>query len=110
MTKYARKEKFIKDPISRRLGNLAVNLNRVGVFAEKNTPESVRNLLDESIQFIEWTAADTSPETTEILIRYQVQLAHWKLSWEKTWFSPNGQETIILQTKKMSDSILEIIQ
>jgi hypothetical protein len=110
MTKYAREEKFIKGPISRRLGNLAVNLNRVGVFAEKNTPESVRNLLDESIRFIEWTAAETPPEISEMLVQYQVQLAQWKLSWEKTWFSPKGQETIILQTKNMSDSILEMIQ
>ncbi len=109
MTKYARKEKFIKDPISRRLGNLAVNLNRVGVFAEKNTPESVRKLLDESIRVIEWTAMETIPETSEILVQYQVQLAQWKLSWANTWSTPSGRECIIARTKVMSDNILEMM-
>jgi hypothetical protein len=109
MTEYARKEKFVKDPISRRLGNLAVNLNRVSVFAEKNTSESVRNLLAESVRFIEWTAPETTPEVSEILVQYQVQLAQWQLTWATTWESQLQQQKVIAETKLMSDKILEMI-
>ena len=108
MNRNAQKERFIKDPISRRLGNLAVNLNRIGVFAQKNTSESVRNLIGESVRFIEWTAMDTTPETTETLVEFQIQLSRWNQRWETVW--TNESQQIIERTKIMSDQILEMIQ
>ena len=90
-SEYARKERFIKDPISRRLGDLAVNLNRVGVFAEKNSSESVRNLIGESARFIEWSAANTTPEVSETLVEFQVQLARWQLTWDDCWKTMSEQ-------------------
>ena len=106
---YARKERFIKDPISRRLGNLAVNLNRVGVFAEKNSAESVRNLIGESVRFIEWSAADTAPEVSETLVQFQVQLARWQLTWNDCWNDQAQQQKIISATKTMSEQVLNMI-
>ena len=109
MTDYPRKERFIKDPISRRLGNLAVNLNRVGVFAEKNSAESVRNLIGESVRFIEWSAADTAPEVSETLVQFQVQLARWQLTWNDCWNDQAQQQKIISATKTMSEQVLNMI-
>ena len=109
MTDYPRKERFINDPISRRLGNLAVNLHRVGVFAEKNSAESVRNVLSESVRFIEWSAADTPPEVSETLVRFQVQLARWQLTWDHCWNDQVQQQKIISATKTMSEQVLKMI-
>ncbi len=109
MTDYPRKERFIKDPISRRLGNLAVNLNRVGVFAEKNSADSVRNLLGESVRFIEWSAADTAPEVSETLVEFQVQLARWQLTWDDCWNDQARQRKIISATKTMSEQVLAMM-
>ena len=109
MTDYPRRERFINDPISRRLGNLAVNLHRVGVFAEKNSAESVRNLLSESVRFIEWSAADTPPEVSEMLVEFQVQLARWQLTWDHCWNDQAQQQKIINATKIMSEQVLKMI-
>lgn len=109
MTEYPRKERFIKDPLSRRLGNLAVNLNRVGVFAEKNSAESVRNLIGESVRFIEWSAVDTTPEVSETLVQFQVQLARWQLTWDNCWNDQAEQQKIISATKTMSEQVLNMI-
>lgn len=109
MTEYPRKERFIKDPLSRRLGNLAVNLNRVGVFAEKNSAESVRNLIGESVRFIEWSAVDTTPEVSETLVQFQVQLARWQLTWDNCWNDQAQQQKIISATKTMSEQVLNMI-
>jgi GrpB-like predicted nucleotidyltransferase (UPF0157 family) len=107
MIDQSRKERFIALPVERRLGNIATNLNRVQVFATKNTPESVHNLVNESVQFIEWTAADVSPEVGEKLVEIQIQLSQWRLRWTEAW--NQRQEQIIERTKQMSNEILAMV-
>jgi hypothetical protein len=103
----ARKERFTALPLERRLGNIATNLHRVQVFATKNTPESVQNLVNESVQFIEWTAGDTSPEIAERLVETQIQLSQWRLRWTEAW--NQRQEQIIERTNQMSNEILAML-
>jgi hypothetical protein len=107
MIDQARKERFTALPLERRLGNIATNLHRVQVFATKNTPESVQNLVNESVQFIEWTAGDVTPEVGERLVEMQIQLSQWRLRWAEAW--NQRQDQIIERTKQMSDEILAII-
>ena len=56
-------ERFLRDPLPRRLGGLAATLGRISSSARNSTdPSIVSNLLDEAKHLIEWTAADTEPE------------------------------------------------
>lgn len=66
------RERFLRDPLPRRLGGLAATLGRISSSARKSTePTIVANLLDEAKHLIEWTAADTPPETAAELVRIQ---------------------------------------
>lgn len=57
-------ERFLRDPLPRRLGGLTATLDRISSSARNSTdPNVVSNLLDEAKHLIEWTAADTEPET-----------------------------------------------
>ncbi len=57
------RERFLRDPLPRRLGGLAATLGRISSSARKSTnPMIVANLLDEAKHLIEWTAADAEPE------------------------------------------------
>ena len=52
-------QRFMRDPLDRRLGGLAATLGRISSSArDSNTPNAVSDLLDEAKHLIEWTAAD----------------------------------------------------
>ena len=78
------RERFLRDPLSRRLGGLAATLGRISSSARKsNDPSIVSNLLDEAKHLIEWTAADTEPETAAEFVRTQTMITLWQHAWDE---------------------------
>ena len=72
------RERFLRDPLPRRLGGLAATLGRISSAARKSTdPNIVSNLLDEAKHLIEWTAAETEPETAAQLVQMQTMITLW---------------------------------
>ncbi len=70
------KNRFMKDNLAIRLGGLASNLARIRSFAQKsNNQKIVRDLIEESKFFIEWTAPEASLPIQEDLVNLQIQLA-----------------------------------
>lgn len=56
------RERFLRDPLPRRLGGLAATLGRISSSARKSSdPAVVSDLLDEARRLIEWTAGETDP-------------------------------------------------
>ena len=102
------RERFLRDPLSRRLGGLAATLGRISSSARKsNDPNIVSNLLDEAKHLIEWTAADTEPETAAALVHMQTMITLWQRAWDEA--SQNSKQRLLLsvQAKGWSDKALD---
>ncbi len=66
------KQRFMRDPLERRLGGLAATLGRISSSARNSeSPATVSNLLDEAKYLIEWTAEDAEAETAAELVQIQ---------------------------------------
>jgi hypothetical protein len=103
-----RYQRFMRDPVPRRLGNLSATLGRISSSArESSNLEQVATLLDEAKHLIEWTAAETDPEIAAQLVAMQRLLVLWQKAWKNV--GPPREQRILLatQAKHWSDQVLE---
>src|SRR5690349_14459109 len=102
------RERFLRDHLPHRLGGLAATLGRISSSARKSTdPNVVSNLLDEPKHLIEWTAADTEPETAAELVRIQTMLSLWQRAWDEASQSPKQRLLLSIQAKDWSDKAID---
>ena len=102
------RERFLRDPLPRRLGGLAATLGRISSSARNSTdPNSVADLLDEAKHLIEWTAADAEPETAAELVRIQTLLTIWQKAWMAASQNPHQRLLLSVQAKDWSDKAVE---
>lgn len=103
-----RRERFLRDPLPRRLGGLAATLGRISSSARKSAdPAIVADLLDEAKHLIEWTAADTEPETASELVQMQSMISLWQRAWEGASQSPKQRILLSVQAKNWSDKAVD---
>lgn len=75
------KRRFLKEDLAARLGGIASNLARLYSFSRMpNNKKVIKDLIEESKFFIEWTAPQSSLDIQEELVKLQVQLALWEYS------------------------------
>jgi hypothetical protein len=102
------RDRFLRDPLSRRLGGLAATLGRVSSVARKSSdPANVARLLQEAKYLIEWTAADTEPEIAAELVSIQRQINLWLRAWEKTNQLKEQRTLLSIHAKHWSDRALD---
>jgi hypothetical protein len=101
-------ERFMRDPLPRRLGGLSATLGRISSSA-REAADSVQviNLLDEAKHLIEWTAADAEPEIASELVNMQRLIVLWQKAWTKTGATPEQRTLLATQAKQWSDQALE---
>lgn len=68
-------ERYLKESFNMRLGHLAADMVRLSTFSHK---DAVKDLLEESKFFIEWTAKEASFDIQVILSEIQSKLALWQ--------------------------------
>ncbi len=103
-----RRERFLKDSLPVRLGGLAANLARTGSFVKNPANlETVKQLLEESKFFIEWTAGETQIEASAKLIDLQIQLAVNQRNFEKTWKDEESRLNFGQKAKVWSKEVLQ---
>lgn len=95
-----RKERFLRDPLPLRLGNLSSSLNRVAVIP---TAAGRSEIITECRNFIEWTAAETEPEVAEELVEIQRQLTWAKDRLEQ----PAELERLRLKAREWSARVMQ---
>ena len=79
MVSDAIRQRFLSDPMPKRLGSLAADLARIASFVEDpRDQEAVVSLLEEGKYFAEWMAPDAPLETQALLAELQVTLAVWQ--------------------------------
>jgi hypothetical protein len=102
------RERFLRDPLPRRLGGMAATFGRIASSArESSDPTNVTRLLQEAKYLIEWTAADASPEVAAELVSIQTQLNLWLRAWEKTNQLKEQRTLLSVQAKHWSDLALD---
>ena len=102
------RERFLRDPLPRRLGGLAATLGRISSVARKSSnPENVTRLLEEAKYFIEWTAAETDPEVAAELVSMQRLINLWLRAWDRTDQTKEHRILLSVQAKDWSDKAIE---
>lgn len=102
------RERFLRDPLPRRLGGLAATLGRISSVARKSSdPTNVARLLEEAKYLIEWTAADTEPEVAAELVSMQTLINLWSKAWEKASQNKEQRTLLSVQAKHWSDRAMD---
>ena len=99
------RQRFLRVPLPRRLGNLAADLARIASFAENpKNHQAVASLLEEGKCFTEWAAPDSPLETQAVLAEVQVALAVW----ERGWLKGDPVPTMQADAQRKSDELLAL--
>jgi hypothetical protein len=102
------RERFLRDPLPRRLGGLAATLGRISSVARKSSdPTNVTRLLEEAKYMIEWTAADTEPEVAAELVAIQRLVNLWLNAWGSASQYKAQRTLLSVQAKHWSDRALD---
>lgn len=95
------KNRFLKNDLAMRLGCIAADLVRLKSFSEMpNNQKVIKDIIEESKFFIEWTAPNASLDVQEELVNLQIQLALWSYSLQR--------KTIAKFAEKWSKKILRL--
>lgn len=110
MTKLeALRSRYMKDPVSVRLGGLAANLARVASFSRHDAhQEAVLSILREGKWFIEWTAPVLDMEDRADLVRLQVQVALWDLQCPGKWSDGDWRQSLAAESERWSQRVLSM--
>jgi hypothetical protein len=109
MDKEKLRQRFLRDPLPRRLGGLAATFGRISSSARRsNDPVVVTDLLDEARHLIEWTAGETEPEMAGELIRIQTLLTIWQKAWATASQDKRQRLLLSVQAKDWSDRLVDL--
>lgn len=102
-----RQERYQRDPLPVRLGNLASNLARLKSFSQRpELSEAAQRVVYESKHFSEWAAYDADLATQVELCSLQRQLARWQLGWATLWNDAQQRVSLSITAENWSQRIL----
>jgi len=103
-----KRERFLRDPLPRRLGGVAATFGRISSSAMKSTdPGIVLELLDEARHLIEWTAGEAEPGVAAELVRIQTFLSIWQKTWGTAHQDPLQRLLLSLLAKDWADKAVD---
>jgi len=94
------RDRFQRDRLDRRLGNIASNLLRLSSWLQMGRdPQATVDLMRETAAMIEWTGDDA----TEELVNIQRELCRWR----RVWPLEPACGLLAFRARQMSDRVLE---
>jgi hypothetical protein len=99
---------FQRENTSLRLGHIASNLGRLRTFCHSSYEKGVLGVMQETKDFIEWTAAEIEPELAEELVNIQVQLASWEITWSNIWSDEKKRQELATTADTFSQRVLDM--
>lgn len=103
-----RRERYMRDPLSIRLGGLAANLARMSSISNNAANlDAAFGLMEESKYFIEWTAAESQIETASALVDLQRKLTRWQRTLDSDWNVDERRAEIGFEAKQLSHFVLQ---
>jgi hypothetical protein len=104
-----KQQRFQKDNICTRLGNLASNLAHIKSFSDDPAHgDLVLSLVEETKFFIEWTAPEMDIEQAVELVDLQRLLSQWQRSWGQVWIDTAKRTQVAKLASIWSDRVLEM--
>jgi len=104
----ARKERYLRDPLPVRLGNLASNLARIrSIATQPELGEAAKRIIRESKHFVEWAGKDADLQVQIELVELQRQLARWQFKWQEIWNDLEKRNAVAEQAGAWSEKILD---
>jgi len=104
----ARRERYLRDPLPVRLGNLASNLARIrSIATQPDLGEAAKRVVRESKYFVEWAGKDADLHIQIELVELQRQLARWQFKWNEIWNDIERRASIAEQAGAWSEKILD---
>lgn len=105
MTFYA--DTFLKETPARQMGALATTLGRIASSAEKTArAKAIVPMLDECLQFIEWTLSQQPESAGRELLDLKMMLKLWRDGWELAQANEYLRTLLSIQAKKWSEQTL----
>ena len=103
---------FIKDNVSIRLQNLNNHLKQIQSLSQDHTPdnESVKNLIRETMYFIEWIGPDVEFDHAFELANLGRFLTRWLFSSEEIWNNTTSKTQVIQELAAWSESVSKMTQ
>jgi len=94
------RERFLRDGLDRRLGNIASNLLRLNNWLQMGRdPQAMVDLMRETATMIEWMGDDA----TEDLVNIQRELCRWR----RIWPLAPAHSLLAFRARQMSDRVLD---
>lgn len=104
----ARKERYQRDPLSVRLGNLASNLARIRSIANHpDLGDAAKRVIRESKHFVEWAGKDADLQIQIELVELQKLLARWQFKWHEISNDLEQRNAVVSQAGVWSEKILD---
>ena len=102
-------ESFLQESPARQIGALASTLARISSSAEKTARKrAIVPMLNECIQFIEWTISHQPEDKRNELKDISVMLKLWRDGWEHAQAEEHLRTLLSVQAKQWSDRALEL--
>ena len=99
------RQRFLREPLTVRLGSLAADLARITSFSDHPAnAKAVASLLEEGKYFAEWIALAAPPETQALLAEIQ----HSVLQWERAWHRGEAVPAMRDEAARLSDELLVV--
>jgi len=102
------RERFLREPFPRRMGELACALASARSFSDHpEHREVVKMFLDESAYYLEWCAPEADPNLQSELAELRQLLTHWRENWQAIWDDPAERASVAAQAGEWSQKMLE---
>jgi hypothetical protein len=104
-----KQQRFQRDNIPTRLGNIASSLAHIKSFLDDPTnSDLVISIIEESKFFIEWTAPEMDVDQAAELVNIQRLLSRWQRHWSQIWTDSEARNQVAQQAKQASEHILSM--
>jgi hypothetical protein len=101
--------RYMRDPLSVRLGGLAADLARITSFSQNPANLApVAGLMREAAHFIEWCAPESDLESQVTLLELQRLLAHWRMQLPQRFPDQTWRSQMIAEARQWSQRVLEM--
>jgi hypothetical protein len=101
-------EKFLREPLPVRLGELAVSLAQIKSFSDHPAHSKITaHFIEESLCYVEWTVPDVEAHLRAELLEIHRQLSDWHTRWDNIWADDLQKQAAINQSKEWSDRMME---
>jgi hypothetical protein len=103
----ALRDRFMRDPLAVRLGNLASSLAQIhSLSGHDGHRGGVAKFVEESALYIEWAAPDATLELQILLLEIQRNLVQWKRQWTALWDDTTRRTEAARKARAWSEQVL----